>query len=70
MLIIAQVQAQTNLVTQGAADLAMNSGFDLASAGMRFEEVKVGPLGFPSFLPRVLGKYRLGKELIVIRVLT
>ena len=40
MLVIAQVQAQTNLITQGAADLAMNSGFDLANAGVRFEEVK------------------------------
>lgn len=40
-MIIAQVQAQTNLITQGAMDLAMNSGYDLASAAIRFEEVKV-----------------------------
>lgn len=40
-MIVAQVQAQTNLITQGAMDLAMNSGYDLASAAIRFEEVKV-----------------------------
>ena len=40
-MIVAQVQAQTNLITQGAMDLAMNSGYDLANAAIRFEEVKV-----------------------------
>jgi hypothetical protein len=44
-MIVAQVQAQTNLITQGAMDLAMNSGYDLASAAIRFEEVKVSVTG-------------------------
>jgi hypothetical protein len=49
MMIVAQVQAQTNLITQGAMDLAMNSGYDLASAAIRFEEVKVSVTGGAGF---------------------
>jgi hypothetical protein len=49
-MIVAQVQAQTNLITQGAMDLAMNSGYDLASAAIRFEEVKVSVTSGAGFI--------------------
>jgi hypothetical protein len=49
-MIVAQVQAQTNLITQGAMDLAMNSGYDLANAAIRFEEVKVSVTSGAGFI--------------------
>jgi hypothetical protein len=41
MLMIADVQARTGLHTKWAADLVVTSGFDLALAGTRFEEMRV-----------------------------
>ena len=38
---IADVQTRTGLHTKWAADLVVTSGFDLAVAGTRFEEMRV-----------------------------
>jgi hypothetical protein len=42
MLVIARVQAHTNLHTAHALDLTVAADFDLGVAGARFEDMRVG----------------------------
>lgn len=42
MLVIAQVQAETNLVTPMALDLVKSVNYELGAAAVKFGELKVG----------------------------